>query len=88
MCFCACARVFAFVDSKERQCDVAAIKLIFRSTRRPPPAHLSFRNFTGFWFSCASNANKACCLCFKVITDSAPQYLLDLLQGYTPPNTL
>ena len=31
---------------------------------------------------------KCCCLCFKIITGSAPAYLSDLLQVYVPSRTL
>jgi hypothetical protein len=64
----------------------AAARLIFRSKKRQ---HITPLLHKLHWLPVEQRIKyKVCCLVFKVLTGSAPQYLSDLIHSYTPSRTL
>ena len=64
----------------------SAARLVFRSRRTRYCTPLLHKLH---WLPIAERIRfKVCCLCFKVVTGSAPVYLFKLLHAYTPSRTL
>jgi hypothetical protein len=64
----------------------AAARIIFRSKKTQ---HVTPLLYTLHWLPVEQRIKyKVACLCFKVLTQSAPQYLSELLHLYTPSRTL
>ena len=64
----------------------AAARLIFRSQKRQ---HVTPLLHALHWLPVEQRITyKTCCLCFKAISGTAPQYLTELLHVYTPSRTL
>jgi len=64
----------------------SAARLIYKARRAQ---HCTPLLFSLHWLPVAQRIKyKVCCLCFKVVTNSAPLYLSQLLQVYSPSRTL
>jgi hypothetical protein len=64
----------------------SAARMIFKTPFRQPTTPLLFKLH---WLSIKDRIDfKVACFCFYIITNSAPAYLLDIVELYTPARTL